>query len=89
MQLPREDYVKVFQFLDNLRESGVANMFGAAKYVQEAFCLDSAKSRQIAVKWMETFDGVSTVEDRVNSLQDFTINSNGHAVPNEPLTFKR
>ena len=31
------DKEEVFEFLDNLRESGVTNMFGAGSYIKEAF----------------------------------------------------
>ena len=44
-----------FQFLDELRESGVTNMFGAGPYLQEAFGLDRREARDIVIEWMESF----------------------------------
>lgn len=42
-------------FLDNLRESGVTNMFGAAPYVEEAFDLGKADAREVTSYWMGSF----------------------------------
>ena len=48
---------EVFTFLDDLRESGVTNMFGARPYVQEAFPdLGKSESGAYLSKWMSTFD---------------------------------
>lgn len=60
-----------FEYLDGLRESGATNMFGAAEYLAEEFGLEykrhggSCESRTILTAWMETFDGKSSVADRV------------------------
>lgn len=45
----------VFEFLDNLRESGAINMFGAGPYVQDTFGLDRREARDLVLEWMETF----------------------------------
>lgn len=45
-----------FVYLDNLRESGVTNMFGAAPYLQEAFGISRYEARDVLLKWMETFN---------------------------------
>ena len=45
-----------FEYLDQLRESGVTNMFGAAPYLMNAFPeLDRRQSKDILLNWMETF----------------------------------
>lgn len=49
------DKEMVFEFLDNLRESGAINMFGAGPYVQDAFGLDRREARDLVLEWMETF----------------------------------
>jgi len=47
---------KYYEFLDNLRESGVTNMFGATEYLMEAFSdLLEVKAREILRSWMKTF----------------------------------
>ena len=42
-------------YLDDLRESGVTNMFGAARYIQEDFGVDKREARAILAEWMKTF----------------------------------
>ena len=43
------------QFLDELRDSGVTNMYGATPYLQEAFGLDKIEARMILIDWMENY----------------------------------
>lgn len=44
------------EFLDDLRESGVTNMFGAAPYLVEKFKeLDINTAEKILKEWMEAF----------------------------------
>lgn len=59
---------KHFEYLDTLRESGVTNMFGAAPYVAEKFGLDKTLARAVLSAWMETFDGETSAEDRIEKL---------------------
>jgi hypothetical protein len=44
-------------YLDDLRESGVTNMYGGAEYLKEAFHLELTKreARDILLYWMATF----------------------------------
>lgn len=51
-ELQREEYL---EFLDNLRESGVTNMFGAGQYLEEAYDLSQNDARDVLLFWMETF----------------------------------
>lgn len=46
---------EIFEYLDNLRESGICNMFGSANYVQDLFGLGRSASRDIVKEWMMTF----------------------------------
>ncbi len=43
------------EFLDDLRESGVTNMFGAGQYVEEEFMLDHVEAGEIVAYWMDSF----------------------------------
>lgn len=43
-------------FLDDLRESGVTNMFGAAPYLQEEFGLERRDAKDILMEWMKSFN---------------------------------
>lgn len=42
-------------YLDNLRESGVTNMFGAGPYIVEEFGVTRDESHKILQYWMDTF----------------------------------
>ena len=46
----------IFEYLDNLRESGVTNMFGAGSYVEDEFGLSRREAGDMLVEWMETFE---------------------------------
>mgnify|MGYP001611742202 CR=1 FL=1 len=43
------------EYLDELRESGETNMFGARPYLQNEFGLDKDEAKQILRYWMESF----------------------------------
>ena len=45
-----------FEFLDELRESGVTNMAGAGPYLQREFGFTRKDARKLLRKWMETFE---------------------------------
>ena len=42
-------------FLNDLRDSGVTNMFGAAPYLQKEFGIDQKSARQVLANWMQSF----------------------------------
>ncbi len=42
-------------FLNDLRETGVTNMYGASPYIQEIFGVSRYDANRFLVKWMETF----------------------------------
>lgn len=46
-----------FSYLNELRESGVTNMYGAAPYLQKEFGLSKHEARDILKQWMESFRG--------------------------------
>lgn len=57
--------MEYFNFLDQLRESGETNMFGAGPYLQEAFGITNrAESAYIVGKWMKTFSDEESVKER-------------------------
>ncbi len=49
-----QEYEEYFKFLDDLRESGVTNMFGAQPYLQAAYP-ELVECRTIIMSWMKTF----------------------------------
>ena len=46
---------RAYEYLDELRESGVTNMFGAAPYLRKEFECERDPSNQIVKAWMEDF----------------------------------
>ena len=44
-------------YLNQLRESGDTNMFGAAPYLEHVFDLDRHIARDYLLYWMEAFGG--------------------------------
>lgn len=55
-QLSNTDrWARYFSFLDDLRKSGVTNMWGAGPYLDDAFGLKGDESTPILVAWMKTF----------------------------------
>jgi len=47
---------QVNYFLDELRDSGVTNMFGAAPYIVEEFGVTRQEAKDLLLNWMQTFD---------------------------------
>lgn len=43
---------ELFEFLDDIREGGTINMFGAAPYVQEAFDLTKKQARDVTMSYV-------------------------------------
>lgn len=47
-------------FLDELRESGITNMYGAGSYIEREFDeITRPEAKAILVYWMETFGDVN------------------------------
>ncbi len=44
-----------YEFLDELRESGVTNMFGAGQYLVDEFAIEDDEASDILIDWMHTF----------------------------------
>lgn len=43
-------------FLENLRRSGVTNMYGAVPYIQEEFNLDYETAKKVLIDWMKNYN---------------------------------
>ena len=54
-QLTDEPEKEYFLFLNDLRDSGKTNMFGATPYLQSAFDLEKKEAREILTRWMKSF----------------------------------
>lgn len=44
----------IFNYLEDLRESGITNMFGAGRYVEDAFDLDPLEAKEVLIEWMSS-----------------------------------
>lgn len=47
---------KYWIYLENLRKSGVTNMFGAAPYLEKSFGLSRKEARDILSDWMKNYN---------------------------------
>lgn len=47
---------KYWIFLEELRKSGITNMYGACPYLQEAFDLSFAEAKEILIDWMKNYN---------------------------------
>ena len=45
-----------FEFLNDLRESGQINMFGAAPVLADAFGMSKSQARGVLSAWMQSFE---------------------------------
>lgn len=61
-----------FASLDEIRESGVTNMFGAAPYLRSEWpVLTKQEASKVLLAWMETFEDGPTAEFRAEkALED-------------------
>ena len=47
---------EVFLYLEQLKESGETNMFGAVPYLQQHFELDKKTAREWLLKWIKSYN---------------------------------
>jgi hypothetical protein len=57
-----------FEYLDDLRESGITNMYGARPYVARHMGYDGDTAGSVLSAWMETFDPEVSPADRAAKL---------------------
>ncbi len=46
---------EIFDFLLELRDSGITNMFGATPYIVDEFQLSDYEARVVLARWMRSF----------------------------------
>ncbi len=61
------ELVDYFDYLDDLRESGRTNMFGAGTFLREEHGLTRHEASVVLTAWMDTFDGSSKSDERVDA----------------------
>tara|TARA_R110002020_G_scaffold104915_2_gene245048 strand:- start:207 stop:404 length:198 start_codon:yes stop_codon:yes gene_type:complete len=52
----KEEWYEYYVYLEELRQSGVTNMFGASPYLQEAYGLNPREARKVLGSWMENYN---------------------------------
>lgn len=52
----KEEWYEYYVYLEDLRQSGVTNMFGATPYLQEEFDLSKKEAREILINWMNNYE---------------------------------
>lgn len=61
----RSEQLKLyFDYLDELRESGKTNMFGASPYLADEFSIPIQEARSVLALWTKTFNGTDTPRAR-------------------------
>ena len=51
-EISNDEKENIFDYLEDLRDSGQINMFGASPYIVEAFGLNKYQAREILSEWM-------------------------------------
>jgi len=54
-EITAEDRETMYEYLEELRDSGVTNMFGAAPYLAERFDMPKRDAREVLSDWMNSF----------------------------------
>ena len=54
--MPEQPEAVYFNYLVELRDSGVTNMFGAGPYLEEEFGLHRREANDILTAWMKSFE---------------------------------
>ena len=68
MQHDLNTLTEAFEYLDELRESGETNMWGAVPYIERDLGHDNKTSKSLQLKWMESFDGETSAYDRAKKF---------------------
>ena len=52
----KEEWNEYYVYLENLRQSGVTNMFGAGPYLQKAYGLNPREALKVLGSWMNNYN---------------------------------
>ena len=55
INITEDQHEKYYVYLDNLRESGITNMYGAVPYLKKAFKIKEDIATTILSNWMRSF----------------------------------
>lgn len=65
-----DDLTDVFEYLDDLRESGVTNMYCAAPYLERDMGLSKRRAGEALSLWLQSFSRNSTPAERAGLCLD-------------------
>lgn len=54
-EFSEEEMEEFFVYLDELRESGDTNMYGAGSYLEDEFSMNRKTASYVLKQWMDTF----------------------------------
>jgi hypothetical protein len=63
-------FEKYFTYLDDLRSSGLTNMFGAAPFLEQEFGLGKRQARDILQRWMQSYDRDTPAAERAAKIKE-------------------
>ena len=55
----KPEWNEYYQTLENIRKSGITNMFGAAPYLARIEGIDEKLARQVLSNWMQNYDALN------------------------------
>lgn len=54
----KKEWIKYYQYLEDLRQSGIVNMYGSVPYLQAEFDLSFNDAKEILMSWMRNYDEI-------------------------------
>jgi hypothetical protein len=65
-----DELIAMFEYLDELRESGATNMFGAGPYLASEFSMSRDNSHVVLKAWMNSYSDSLPADDRALNVLD-------------------
>ena len=53
--MDKYDLEEMYEFLDDLRDLGIVNMFASPAYLQEVFPMSATEATAVVRQWMDTY----------------------------------
>lgn len=54
----KKEWMDYYIYLEELRKSGIVNMFGARPYLEEHFNIDKKLAEKILLSWIKNYDEI-------------------------------
>lgn len=55
----KEEWIDYYKELEDIRRSGIVNMFGSAPVLAEACDIDEDLAKEVLISWMNNYDKLS------------------------------